>query len=84
MHLMRSLFFFTARWNVVLTCTHIPGVDNGAADALSHNNLPSFQSLVLRARKELARISEPLLKALIQGQPDWTMVNWTTLFTGSS
>ena len=34
MHLMWSLFFFTARWNVVLTCTHILGVDNGAADAL--------------------------------------------------
>ena len=61
-----------------------PGLDNGAADALSRNNLPSFQSLVLGARKELTRISEPLLKALVQGQPDWTMVNWTTLFTGSS
>ena len=24
-HLMRSLFFFTARWNVVLACMHILG-----------------------------------------------------------
>ena len=51
MHLMRSLFFFTARWNVVLACTHIPGVDNGAVDVLSRNNLPSFQSLVPGSQK---------------------------------
>ena len=63
---------------------HIPGVVNGAVDALSCNNLPSFQSLVLGARKEPARISEPLLNALVKGQPDWTMVSRTTLFTGSS
>ena len=75
MHLMQSLFCFTARWNVVLACTHIPGVDNGPADAFSRNHLPSFQSLVPGARNEPARISEPLLKALVQGQPDWTMVS---------
>ena len=40
MHLMRSLFFFLARWNVVLVCQHIAGAQNGAADALSHNFLP--------------------------------------------
>ena len=60
-----------------------PGLDNAAADALSRNNLPSFQSLVPGARKEPARITESLLKALVQGQPDWTMISWTTLFTGS-
>ena len=84
MHLMRSLFFLTARWNVVLACTHIPGVDNRAADALSRNNLPSFQNLVPGARSEPVLIPEPLLRALVQGQPDWTMVDWTALFTGSS
>ena len=51
MHLMRSLFFFTVRWNVVLACTCIPGVDDGAADALSRNNVPLF---IPGARKELA------------------------------
>ena len=44
MHLMRSLFFIIAKWKVVLECRHIPGADNGAADALSqilvdHENL---------------------------------------------
>lgn len=84
MHLMRSLFFIIAKWNVVLECRHIPGVDNGAADALSRDNLPSFQRLVPEARREPAMIPEPLLRALVWEQPDWTAVSWTTLFTGSS
>ena len=46
MHLMRCLSFFLARWGVSLKCRHIPGVQNGAADALSRNALPSFQRLV--------------------------------------
>ena len=78
MHLLRNLFFIIAKWNVVLECRHIPGVDNGAADALSRDNLPSFQRLV---RREPAMIPEPLL---VWEQPDWTAVSWTTLFTGSS
>ena len=84
MHLMRSLFFFLARWNVVLVCQHIAGVKNGAADALSRNDLPSFQRLVPGARREPTAIPEPLLRALVWEQPDWTAVSWTTLLTTSS
>ena len=84
MHLMQSLFFIIAKWNVVLECRHITGEGNGAADVLSHDNLPSFQRLVPEARREPVMISEPLLRALVWEQPDWTGVSWTTLFTGSS
>ena len=42
MHLMRSLFFFLASYNVILLGKHIPGVENGGADALSRDNRPSF------------------------------------------
>ena len=52
MHLMRSLTFFLARWGVSLSCTYLPGVENGAADALSWNNVSLFQRLVPTARKE--------------------------------
>ena len=31
MHLMRSLTFFFARLGVLLSCTYLPGVENGAA-----------------------------------------------------
>lgn len=43
MHLIRSLFFFLAKFGVVLVGEHIPGIENGAADALSRDNLPSFR-----------------------------------------
>ena len=46
MHLMLCLSFLLARWEVSLICRHIPGVENGAADALSRDDLPSFQRLV--------------------------------------
>ena len=81
MHLMRILFCLLARWNVVLVCQHIAGVENGAADALSHNDLPSFQRLVPGAKQA---IPESLMRALVWEQPDWTTVSWTTLLTTSS
>ena len=45
MHLMRCLL---AIWEVSLVCSHIPGILNGAADALSRDALSSFQRLMPR------------------------------------
>jgi len=59
-------------------------VDNGAADALSRNDLPSYQRLVLGVREDPVQILEQLLRALVHEQPDWTTMYWTTLFTASS
>jgi len=38
MQLMWSLFFFAAKYNIMLIKRHIPRVENGAADALSRWN----------------------------------------------
>ena len=84
MHLMRSLFFFLAGWNVALECRHIPGVENGAADALSRNDLPSFQRLRPEAGQEPTVLPDALLQALVVEQPDWTTVSWMNLLTTSS
>ena len=46
MHLMRNLFFFLASFNVSLYGEHIPGIENGPADALSRGNHLSFLSQV--------------------------------------
>ncbi len=46
MGLVRCLFVFAAKYNIVLLAEHVPGVENGAADALSRDNLPSFFTLV--------------------------------------
>lgn len=80
MHLMRCLSFILARWEVSLVCSHIPGVQNGAADALSRNALSSFQRLVPGARVAPTVLPEKLLDCLVRGRPDWTSVDWMALF----
>ena len=72
MHLMRCLSFFLDRWEVSLVCRHIPGVQNGAADALSRNALPSFQRMVPGASEVPTDLPDVLLECLVQGTPDWT------------
>ena len=79
MHLMRSLFFFLAKYNVALWAEHIPGGQNGAADALSRNNYLSFLSQVPSARRAPSLIPPGLLQALVLKQPDWTSRSWTML-----
>ena len=84
MHLMRSLFFFTAKYNLNLLPAHIPGVDNSAADALSRNDSFSFLSQVPSARPQSDPIPSELLQALVLQRPDWTSPAWTSLFTNFS
>ena len=67
MHLMRSLFFFLASY-VILLGEHIPGVENGAADALSRDNRPSFLTQVPTAHREPTVIPQELVQALVINQ----------------
>ena len=83
MHLMRCLSFFLARWEVSLVCRHIPGIQNSAVDALSRNALPSFQRMVPGASEVPTALPDVLLECLVQGTPDWTSVDWITLFSHS-
>ncbi len=84
MHLMRSLFFFLAKFNVVLVGEHIPGVENGAADALSRDDLPSFLTQVPEAQPQPTPIPAAVMEALVVRQPDWTVVSWINLLTATS
>ena len=45
MHLLRCLSFYAAYHRFSFESTHIPGIENVAADAISHNNLALFCSL---------------------------------------
>ena len=45
MTLVRALFFIAARANFTVLLQHIPGVDNGIADALSRSQLHRFRLL---------------------------------------
>ncbi len=79
MHLMRSLFFFLASYDITLYAEHIRGVDNGAADALSRDNCSEFFMQVPRARQEPSVIPPAMSQVLLVQQPDWTSVSWTDL-----
>ncbi len=78
-HLMRALFFITANYNITLSCSHIPGVDNGAADALSRDNVISFVQQVPEARSQPSILHQGLIQALIHQKPDWTTRDWFSL-----
>ena len=41
-HILRCLSFVTARWQISISASHLPGADNDAADALSRNDFLVF------------------------------------------
>ena len=72
MHLLRSLIFFVAYYDIDVKCKHIAGVNNTTADHLSRNNLQSFFCLHPQAALQPNPIPPPLLQILEVGAPDWT------------
>lgn len=84
MHLMRSLFFFTATHNISLVPEYIPGVENTGADALSRNDHHSFLSQTPNVNQSSFPIPQALIKALVLERPDWTSRSWTQLLRDCS
>ncbi len=76
MHLLRALFLVVAKHSIYVVGEHIPGVDNGAADALSRDRLPVFLQMVPEAATTATAIPEELVDALVVSQPDWTEPSW--------
>ena len=80
MQLIRSLFFIVAYHQISLSACHIPGTLNGAADAISRDNLSLFFSLLQVANSQPAPIPSALVALLVTEQPDWTSAAWSRLF----
>ena len=76
MHLLRCLFFITAQNQITLGATHIPGMANVAADAISRDNLILFHSQVPAACPSPTPLPEGALALLVHQQPDWTDMAW--------
>ena len=74
-HLLRCLFFLEARHELAITAVHVPGVENGAADSDSRNNLKRFFSLNLQAACHPTPVSSRLVDHLTRRDP-WTAVDW--------
>ena len=80
MHLLRTLFFIKAHFDLDLRVTHIPGKDNGVADAISRDDLVTMFSQVPTAARNPSPIPPGVSAVLVEGQPDWTSVDWVQLF----
>ena len=80
MHLLRSLWFFTAHYDIALTATHILGVTNTATDQLSRNQMSLFHLANPRAARLPAPIPASLHKILSPSGPDWTSSRFRKLF----
>lgn len=80
MHLLRCLFFITAKFRIRLHCHYLPGPQNDIADAVSRNNLASFFFKVPDAHPSPTLLPVPLIDLLVNNQPDWTSQIWIQLF----
>ena len=76
--LLRCLHFYSACFCFTFTASHIPGVQNVAADALSRGNLPLFFSLFPQVPK--ATIPSPLVEAILGQMPNWNCPRWMQRF----
>lgn len=74
-HMLRCLFFLEAKFDVLLTARHIPGVENRAADSLSRDNLPLFFSILPQAHQDPDLVPEGLVPHLTIHAP-WTSSDW--------
>ena len=78
MHLLRCLAFYAAYFRFQYQATHVPGVQNTAADALSRNNMLLFTSLIPQGQQVC--IPPAVLDLLVHRRPDWGSQAWTNLF----
>ena len=81
MHYTRLLYLLGAVYNFLFHCTHIPGKNNVAADALSRNNTPLFLQTNPTAAANPTPIPPLVMSALCQITPNWTSENWKRLLS---
>ena len=80
MHLLRCLSLIESTLDFNITSKHLPGVHNDLADALSRNNCAYFLSHFPQAHPVPTPLSALLLQVLVTSRPDWTSVDWASLF----
>ena len=79
-HLLRCIFFFSAKYDFLVTAAHIPGRLNTLADAISRDNAASFLSLYPQANRQATPIPPEFISKLLLEKPDWTSNSWTLWF----
>ena len=80
MHLLRSLWFFVAYYNISVQIEHIASIHNGTADQLSRNNMQRFFFSNPQANLLPTPLPSELLQIVSGTKPDWTSQRFTQLF----
>jgi len=80
MHLLRCLWFFTTQYNIHITVTHLPGVQNTDADLLSRNKLQQFFILHPTASHLPTPIPLCLAQIVSPRQLDWISLHFLKYF----
>ena len=81
MHLLRSLWFFVAHFNMHMSAVHVPGTTNYTADCLTRDNMLLLFSLNPQAQRLPKPLPQSLLDILSIPGPDWTSPNFLELLT---
>lgn len=80
MQLLRSLWFFVARFDVSMRAEHIAGTRNCTADQLSRNKMSEFFLSFPQADLLPTPLPAELLRLVSTKAPDWTSPSFTRLF----
>jgi len=83
MHLLRCLWFFQALFDISIHVSHIPGVQNCAADMLSRNQVPKFLQLYPQSSPAPTSIPPSLIQIVSPRQLDWTSPEFLQAFRES-
>ena len=76
MQLLRVLHFVAVFYSFTWVSTHIPGVSNVAADALSRDSMPKNHCLSLQLNEQPAAIPLQFLELLLSPHLDRSSHNW--------
>jgi len=80
MHLLRCLWFFQALFDISIHVSHIPGVQNTAADLLSRNQTTKFLQLYPQSSLVPTPVPAPLQKIVSPQKLDWTSAEFLCCF----
>ncbi len=71
MHLLRTLHFLCATFDICLRTVHIPGTHNTYADAISRNSMQVLLTGLPAVHHQPCPITGALMSLLVYTQPDW-------------
>ena len=74
-HMLRCLFFLEAKYDIILTARHVPGVENRAANTISRNRLEAFFDLTPQAQRRACQVPQDLVGQMVR-QEQWTSDDW--------